>query len=313
MRYKKLGTTDLNVSVVSLGTWPMSNQFWGGVDDKDSIATIQCAIDHGINLIDSAPCYGNGHAEEVMGKAIAGRRDKVVVATKCGLYRNFADTFCNDLRPIAIRKELDDSLRRIGVDVIDLYQIHKPDPETPLEVTMEELRKQQKAGKIRYIGVSNFDTALTAEAGKYATIDSIQPRYSLLSRADEGYIKASHQHNIGVLSFGSLDGGLLSGKYTKPPQFGQGDMRKNFYHYFEEPMFSKFMELQALLRQMAEKYGKPVSQVSINWVAQQPYMTSALVGAKTPEQIAQNAGAGEWELSDADLKAIDEAQRRIFG
>ena len=181
MRYKRLGNSSLEVSVVGLGTWAIGGDFWGKVDDDRSIRTIQRAVDCGINLIDTAPAYGGGHAERIVGQAIKGRRDKVVIATKCGIVKQ-GGRITRNLKPESIRKEVDDSLTRLGVDVIDLYQIHWPDANTPLEDTLNEMEKLRDAAKIRYIGVSNFDRKLMEEAASITEIVSLQPQYSLLDR-----------------------------------------------------------------------------------------------------------------------------------
>lgn len=315
MRYKELGKTGLKVSVVGMGTWPISNQYWGPTESEQSLATLKEALDCGINLIDTAPCYGDGLAERLIGEAVKGRRDKAVIATKCGLYRVFGNEFDfgNDLRPAAIRHEIECSLKRLGTDYIDIYQIHFPDPQTPMEATFAELEKLRAEGKFKCLGISNFNFDQTEAASKLAKIDCMQPRYSLLSRESERLNRACLAHGIGVLSYGSLDGGILTGKHTKVPEFKAGDMRYKFYHYFQEPLFSQCMRLVAVLREIAEAHGKPVSHVAINWVAQQEFITSTLCGAKKPEQIRENAAAGDWELSTAELKRISDTYDGIFG
>ena len=179
-----LGSSTLRVSVVSLGTWVFGGDNWGKVDDNESIATIQKAIELGINLIDTAPIYGDGHAEEIVGKAIKGKRDKVFIATKCGL-RKRERTFIHDLSPSQIRKELEHSLSRLNIDSVDLYQCHWPDPKTPIEATLEEMLKMQSEGKINNIGVSNFDQPLLEKALRFAPVVCNQVHYSLLERSVE--------------------------------------------------------------------------------------------------------------------------------
>lgn len=313
MRYKRLGNSDLVVSVVGLGTWAIGGDFWGSVDDALSIKTIQRAIDCGINLIDTAPAYGNGHAERIVGEAIKGRRDKVIIATKCGVLRD-GPRFIRTLKPETIRKEIDESLRRLGVDVIDLYQIHWPDKNTPLEDSVNELVKLRQAGKFRYLGVSNFDTKLMEQIISMTDIVSLQPQYSLLERSiEKDVLPFCREKGIGVLTYGSLGGGILTGKFKERPKLEKGDHRDRFYPFFHEPLWSKAMQLVDVLREIAYEVGKPVAHVAINWVNQQEGVTSALVGAKTPEQAEQNAGAGEWELSEEHLKRIEAAYKNIFG
>ena len=307
MEYRKLGLSDLEVSAVGLGTWALGNDYFGEVDDAESIAAIQAGLDAGINLIDTAPAYGAGHAEEIVGKAIQGRRDQVVVATKAGVIRT-KDDFIKTLKPESIRKEIDDSLRRLNVDVIDLYQIHWPDPKTPLEDALEEFVKIREQGKYRYLGVSNFSTQEMDKAREMAGIVSLQPQYSLLKRKIENNILPyCRKYNLGVLSYGTLAGGILTGKYREIPEFEEGDNRADFYPFFKEPTWSKVQKFLDVPREMAEKKGLTVAQLAINWTLSQAGITSALVGAKHPKQAQENAAAGDLKLSARELDRIEEA------
>ncbi len=307
MQYRTLGTSNLSVSVVGLGTWAMGNDFWGRVDDDQSVRAIQEAIDNGINLIDTAPAYGAGHAEKVVGKAIHGRRDEVVVATKVGIIRT-EDDFIRNLKPESMEREIDDSLRRLGVDTIDLYQIHWPDPDTPLESSMETLNKMKEAGKIRHIGVSNFSVKLLEQARAVVDVVSVQPQFSLLHRKEESsLLPYCAKNNIGVLGYGSLAGGILTGKFHEIPTLEEGDNRDQFYRFFQEPTWSKVQRVLDVLRAIAEERSVTVAQVAINWAIAQRGMTTALVGAKNPSQARANAAAGEWSLSDEDLSRINSA------
>ncbi len=285
----------------------MGDDFFGHVDDDESVAAIQAAIDHGITLIDTAPAYGAGHAEEVVGKALSGRRDKVVVATKCGIVRT-ADDFVRNLKPESIRQEIDDSLRRLNVDTIDLYQIHWPDPDTPLEDTVAELLKHQQAGKFRYLGVSNFPPKLLEQIQGMSGIISTQPQYSMLDRRIEGdVLPYAREHDLGILSYGTLAGGILTGKYKEIPEFEEGDNRAAFYNFFKEPIWSGIQKLLYELQMIATKRGVTPAQVAINWTFQQPGITTALVGAKRPSQAEANAAAGTWLLSEGEIKTITAA------
>ncbi len=312
MRRQYLGSSDLHVSVVGLGTWAIGGDFWGETDDAQSIQAIQTALDSGINLIDTAPAYGAGHAETVVGKAIAGRRDEVVIATKCGVVRT-KDGFERNLKPESVRQEVEDSLRRLQTDVIDLYQIHWPDVDTPLEDTLAALKDLQQQGKFRYLGVSNFGPELMEQVMREMDLVSLQPQYSLLQRdIEQETLPFCRRHNIGVLSYGSLAAGVLTGKFKERPAFAEGDQRYHFYPFFEEPLWSQAQELVGVLREIAESRGKPTAQAAINWVVQQDGITSALVGCKTPDQARQNAAAGTWTLTDEEWQIIDGAYRRIF-
>jgi len=309
MEYRTLGSSALKVSVVGLGTWALGDDFWGSVNDSDSIMAIHAAIDVGINLIDTAPAYGAGHSEEVVGKAIRDRRDKVVLATKVGILRT-KGSFVRNLKPESVRTEVDDSLRRLGTDVIDLWQIHWPDASTPLEETIGEIIRIREQGKIRYLGVSNFDVELIERTRALTEVVSLQPHYSLLERTiDKELLPYCADQKIGILGYGTLAGGLLTGKFKEIPKFQAGDHRDDFYHFFKEPVFGKVQKLLGVLGDVARERGKTVAQVAINWAISQRGITSALVGAKSATQAQQNAVAGEFTLTDAELAQIERGYR----
>lgn len=311
MQRRRLGKSNLDVSVVGLGTWAMGDDFFGSVDDNQSIEAIQSAIDSGINFIDTAPAYGAGHSEEVVGRAIKGRREEVVLATKVGIVRTPDGGFERNLQPESIRQEVEDSLRRLGVDTIDLYQIHWPDPKTPMEDSLEALVKIREQGKFRYLGVSNFDTSQMTEAEKQAGIVSLQPQYSLLVReAEDDLLPFCREHNLGVLSYGTLAGGILTGKFREIPELPEGDYRDQFYQFFKEPEWTAIQGLLNEIRTVADELGVTPAQVSARWAIQQPGITTALVGAKNADQAAANAKAGEFELEQSHLERIEEAHRR---
>jgi len=308
-----LGSSTLRVSVVSLGTWVFGGDNWGKVDDKESIASIQKAIEVGINLIDTAPVYGNGHAEEIVGKAIKGNRDKVFIATKCGLQKKDR-TFIHDLRPAEIRKELEQSLARLHTDYIDLYQCHWPDPKTPIEATLEEMLKMRSEEKIHYIGVSNFDLPLLKKALRVAPVASIQVHYSLLERSVEErhLLQFCKKSGVGVMTYGSLGGGILTGKYKNPPTFPKKDARRFFYPFYNEPEWGRYHGFVEAIQKIAQEKRKPLVQVALNWLIQQSGVTTALVGARTIEQVEKNAQAIQGELSERDLIQIKEIYHRFF-
>ncbi len=313
MEKRKLGWTDLKVSKVGLGTWAMGDDFWGAVDDNESIRTIQTALDSGINLVDTAPAYGRGHSEEVIGKAIKGRRDQAILATKVGIDKSADGSIRRDLSPASVTREVEDSLRRLAVEVIDLYQIHWPDANTPIEDTLEVLIKAKDAGKFRYLGVSNFDTSLMDQVRGITDLATLQPPFSLLQRDIEAEILPyCHEHNIGVLSYGTLSGGILTGKFREYPTFEKGDNRHKFYPAFNPKIWDKVQKVVDVLREIASARGVPVAQVGINWATAQPGMTCALVGAKRPDQAVSNAGAGDWELTTEELQRIQEAYAATF-
>ncbi|MBC8570595.1 aldo/keto reductase [Zongyangia hominis] len=315
MRFKKLGNTDLNVSVIGAGTWAIGGDFWGPADDKNSIETLRTAIDAGVTLVDTAPAYGRGHAEKIVGEAIKGVRDKVILATKCAIrWDDQTSPVYKDCSPEYITYGIDKSLKNLGVDTIDLMQIHWPEPvqKTPFEDTMAALMKAKDQGKIRYIGVSNFSPAQMDACRKAGEVVSIQPQFSLIYRDEQHLLEYAKAHGMGVLTYGSLGSGVLSGKYKELPKFGPGDNRANFYDFFQEPKWSKCMQLVEVLRSIAADHNVPVGQVAINWTTQNDLVTSALVGMRTPEQALQNVAAANWELSEKEIAYINSEYDRIF-
>jgi aryl-alcohol dehydrogenase-like predicted oxidoreductase len=315
MRYEKIGSID-NVSVVGLGTWAMGGDFWGAIDEQEAIEAIAASLDNGVTLIDTAPIYGKGVSETIVGKGIKGyARDKVIIATKCGINWSTGATQ-NNLSASGIAYEVEESLKRLGTDYIDLYQCHWPDRiGTPIAETMEALMKLKKAGKIREIGVSNFSPAQMDECRAAGELASLQPQYSLLCKdiEENGILDYCRKNNVAILSYGSLGAGALTGKFKEPPKDENGDHRANFYSFFAPEVWPKVVKLLAVLEDIATAHGKPVAQVSINWVAQQKGMTCALVGAKNKKQAIMNAEAGSWMLTDDELATIDSEYAKIFG
>jgi Predicted oxidoreductases (related to aryl-alcohol dehydrogenases) len=308
-----LGASALRVSVVSLGTWVFGGDNWGKVDDNESIASIQKAIELGINLIDTAPVYGDGHAEEILGKAIQGNRDKVFIATKCGLQKK-ERAFIHDLRPSQIRKDLELSLARLNIERIDLYQCHWPDPKTPIEATLEEMLKMQAEGKISHIGVSNFNLPLLEKALRVAPVASIQVHYSLLERSIEEshLLEFCKKNGVGVMTYGSLGGGLLTGKYKNLPTFPKKDARRFFYPFYNGQEWRRYHGFVEAIRKIAQEKNKPLVQVALNWLIQQSGVTTALVGARIMEQVEKNAQTIQWELSGSDLIQIEKIYHNFF-
>ena len=319
MHYRPLGKTDMQLPVVSFGAWAIGGWMWGGADDDAAIRAIHAAVDHGMTCIDTAPAYGMGHSETLVGDAIADRRDKVLIATKCGLRWDeeegqfFFDTVDNDktpqkmyknLRPASVRAECEASLRRLKTDYIDLYQCHWPDATTPIADTMGVLLELQQEGKIRAFGVSNFTVDMLQECLTHGRIESDQPRYNALDRTiEEDVLPFCREHDLAVLAYSPIEQGLLSGKIGPERQFKPGDQRLN------KPLFShgnrtKILDMLASLRPMADGYNATFTQLFIAWVTAQPGITSALVGARTEKQACENAAAGNIVLSDEDEKAI---------
>ena len=319
MKYRKLGSTDLECSVIGLGTWGMGGVGWarsGKANDEVSVSVIRRAIELGINLIDTAQPYGMGHSEELIGEAIKGQREKVILADKCVSFRKDDLTKAvRDWRPEVLRFQLEGSLTRLGVDQIDLYQVHWPDPQHPLKDAFEELNKMREEGLVRYIGVSNFTPELIEEAKEYCPIVSVQPPYCLLNRkAEEEMLPYCAQKNRGVLTYGSLGGGILTGKYTERPEFDPAmgrDIRSGFYPYYSEENWPKTTKLVDFMRQIAERNNVPVTYVAIAWVLSRTSVTTALVGARTIEQLEMNAAASEFELSQEDVQALTQLSDEV--
>lgn len=320
MMQREIGSSGLRASAIGLGTWAIGGWMWGGTDEQQSIAAIQASIDEGVSLIDTAPAYGQGRAEEIVGQAIKGRRDKVVLATKCGLvWHTTKGThfFDYDGKPVhrylgadSIVHEVEQSLKRLGTDHIDLYITHWQDRTTPISETMEALQKLKEQGKIRAIGASNVSPdeleAYLAAGGP----DALQEEYSMIKREIETtLLPACRQHNIAMLSYSSLALGLLSGRIGPDRVFKGDDLRR------ENPRFSlaNRQKVEALMRDIApvvEAHGATPAQVVIAWTLQQPGITFALCGARNPAQARENAAAGCLRLAPAEVDSISAAARR---
>ncbi len=303
MEYRKIPGTDCSISVIGLGTWVLGGDSWSGAKITESLEAVAAAVDSGINFIDTAPIYGNGISEEIVGKAITGKRDKIILATKCGLTVNAGRVLVN-LTPQSIIREVEDSLRRLQTDYIDLYQCHWPDPKTPLEDTMKTLVQLKEQGKIRYIGISNFELPLIKRARELADVVTLQNQFSLLTRdLEKEIIPHCREKGIGVLTYGALGGGILSGKYITPPKFRGSDARSFFYKHYQGKAFEQTKELLRLM----ERFNKPLHQVAINWVRQTPGVTSVLVGCRNAQQVHSNVQALDWDLPSEGILELTKA------
>lgn len=307
MKRRFLGDSGLEVSAVALGTWAMggSIETWGPVDDGESIAAIHQALDCGINLIDTAPVYGLGHSEQIVGNAIQGRRGEVLLATKCGLpiasTRNGYPPRC--LAPASILRECEQSLRRLRTDVIDLYLCHWPDPDTPILDTMEALVGLREQGKIRAIGLSNFSCEQVAAAREFGTIHCLQSPFSMVARRTaEDLVPFCREHGMGVLAYSPLAKGLLTGKFREKDTFDGVRARDPD---FIGKRYLRNLRMLESLRPIAEAYDKTLTQLVINWTASQPGITAPVVGAKRASQVLENAGGVGWSIRDEDRLRID--------
>jgi aryl-alcohol dehydrogenase-like predicted oxidoreductase len=315
MELRQLGSSELKVTPVVFGAWAIGGWFWGGTDDRDAVTAIRAAVDAGINTIDTAPMYGFGHSEEVVGTAIKGIRDRVIVATKCGLRWNRVDgefhfvaqdtenkshQIFKVLKADSIVEECELSLRRLGIDTIDLYQCHWPDLSTPLDETMTALLRLKEQGKIRAIGVSNFTPAMMETSLKTAPVASDQPKYSLLARDIEAdVLPFCKQSNIGLIVYSPIAQGLLTGKVTMDRQFAPGDLRVNT-PWFKPENRQRVLDALGKIKPIADAHSATLGQVAINWIINTPGVTSAIVGARTAEQVKENVDATRFALSEQE-------------
>jgi aryl-alcohol dehydrogenase-like predicted oxidoreductase len=312
MKINRLGNTDIRLSAIGLGTWAIGGGGygfgWGPQDDKQSIATIHRALDLGINWIDTAPVYGLGHSEEIVGQAIKGKRDKLIISTKCGIVWGEDRNIDFNLDRESVRAEVDESLKRLKIDVIDLYQIHKPIPEEKIEEAWSVLADMVKDGKIRYAGVSSFTLEQLKRVQPIHPVAFLQPEYNMLEPwIEEDILEYCAEYNVGVISYSPMASGLLTGKFTKEKfeSLPVDDWRREEDPHFQEPQFSANLQLVEKLRPIAERNRKTLSQLAIAWVLRRPEVTSAIVGARRPSQIEQTVPAGDWVLSDKDKKELD--------
>ncbi|NOY77053.1 MAG: aldo/keto reductase [Calditrichaeota bacterium] len=307
METRQLGTDGPFLTEIGLGTWAIGGPWdwgWGKQDDEESIAAIRKALELGVNWIDTAAIYGLGHAEEVVARAIEGRRSEVFLATKCGLVWDDRGRVKNNLQPDSIRKEAEDSLRRLKTDVIDLYQIHWPDPNASLARAWETMVKLKKEGKVRYIGVSNFDVPQLKKCLKIAPVQSLQPPYHLLRREIEAEILPFCEENgIGVVVYSPMASGLLTGAFD-PGRLAPDDWRHKVPD-FREPKLSKILAFVDKLRPIAERHGKTVGNLAVAWTLRNPAVTSAIVGARTVQQVEENVRAAGWRLTEEEIEEIE--------
>ncbi|MBK1650363.1 aldo/keto reductase [Rhabdochromatium marinum] len=309
MQFITLPNTELTVSRIGLGTWAIGGWMWGGSDEETSIQTILRATEQGITLIDTAPVYGFGRSEELVGKAIAqhGRREDLVIATKTALEWNDAQSSVwRNASRARIEREVEDSLRRLGTDYIDLYQVHWPDPQTPIAETAEAMRALFEAGKIRAIGVSNFSPAQCEEFRAVAPLHSVQPPYNLFERQIEAdLLPWAREHEVAALCYGAICRGLLSGRMQPDTQFDGDDLRLSDPK-FQPPRFEQYLAAVEDLKTLAsERGGHSVLGLALRWLLQQYDNNIALWGARHPGQLSALEDAFGWTLSEADLAEIE--------
>jgi len=317
MQYRPLGQSGIEASVVALGTWAIGGWMWGGTEEQDALEAIETALDEGVNLIDTAPAYGLGRAEELVGKAVAGRRDRVIIATKCGLVWHvdqgeyFFDEYDKKvhkyLGPESIRYEIEQSLRRLKTDYIDLYQTHWQDASTPIEETMAALLDLKCEGKIAAIGVSNATVDQIEEYRRLGAVDCDQEQYNMLDRhIEETLLPYCHEHAIAMLAYSPLAKGLLTGKMGPDHEF-RGDDHRQSLAMFSRESRGKVAEMLKAIKPIAADRKLTVSQAVLAWTLAQPGLTHVLVGARNHEQARENAEAGGVVLTQSELAQIDKA------
>jgi aryl-alcohol dehydrogenase-like predicted oxidoreductase len=310
---KKLGINGPDITRIGLGTWAIGGAgwkyAWGSQDDNDSVAVIHEALDSGINWVDTAAVYGFGHSEEVVGRALVGRRDKVLVATKCGRRAGPGGSIVSLLDAASVREELEDSLRRLKTDWIDLYQVHWPDPDPKIEEAWAEIARAVQAGKVRYAGVSNFSPAQIQRLQGILPVTSLQPPYSMLSRdIEKDILPFCGASGIGVICYSPLQMGILTGAFSRErvASLARDDLRGS-NSYFVEPGLSRNLALVEKLRPVAARHGRSVGELALAWVLSRPEVTAAIVGGRRPGQAKALAGAADWMLSREDLSEITKA------
>lgn len=311
MKKKKLGNTEFEITSIGLGAWAMGGnnwQFgWGWQDDNQSIKAIHKAIDKGFNWIDTAAVYGLGHAEEVVAKALKGMREKPYIFTKCELRWNEKGEIYGCMKRESIKEECEASLKRLQVEIIDLYQIHWPNPDNEIEEGWETLQELKKEGKIKYSGVSNFSVSQMERISKIAPISSLQPPYSLSQPdAEKEIIPYCEKNNIGVIIYSPMMSGLLSGKMTREriSKLPDDDWRKRSPE-FQEPKLTKNLLIVDKLKEIGKKYNVEAGAIAIAWTLRLSGVTGAIVGARNPEQVDLLISAGSVKLDEDDINELN--------
>ena len=306
MEFTEINNTNVRISRIGLGTWAIGGWMWGGADDAAAIATIHRALDAGVTLIDTAPAYGQGHSEEIVGRALEGRRDGAVIATKVALEWDQHGVPHRNASARRIRTEVEDSLRRLRTDRIDIYQVHWPDPGTPMEETAKAMGALYDAGLIRAVGVSNFSPAQLEEFAKYAPLHTVQPPYNLFERGVEhDVLPYVREHGLTALTYGALCRGLLSGRIDERTTFSGDDLRGTDPK-FQAPRLAQYLLAVGHLDELARRrFGKRVIHLALRWVLDQPGVGAALWGARRPDQLDALPGALDFTLDQPDKTEID--------
>lgn len=312
MQTRQLGNSDIEITVLGFGAWAIGGGGWvgsmGPQNEADSVPAIHAALDHGMNWIDTAALYGLGHSEEVVARAIARTNPRPHIFTKCERVWDQNGNVGASLKAASIRRECEDSLRRLKVDAIDLYQIHWPEPDEDIEEGWTEMARLKEEGKVRWIGVSNFSVSQMKRAQSIAPITSLQPPYSLVTREVEREILPySKANNIGVIVYSPMSAGLLTGTMTKErvANFAEEDWRRRLPN-FQEPLLSRNLRMVEHLREIGKRHGRSPGEVAVAWTLDHSAVTGAIVGARSPKQIEGIVGAAEFRLTPSERDEIEQ-------
>jgi aryl-alcohol dehydrogenase-like predicted oxidoreductase len=313
MQTHQLGNSDMKISVLGFGAWAIGGGGWvgsmGPQNEADSIPAIHAALDRGMNWIDTAALYGLGHSEQVVARALAGRNPRPYIFTKCERSWDKNGNVGASLKGASIRRECEDSLRRLKVDRIDLYQIHWPEPDEDIEEGWTEMARLQEEGKVRWIGVSNFSVSQMKRAQRIAPITSLQPPYSLVTRdVEREILPYCESNNIGVIVYSPMSAGLLTGAMTKErvANFADEDWRRRLPN-FQEPLLSRNLRLVEHMREIGKRHRRSPGEVAIAWTLHHPAVTGAIVGARSPKQIEGIIGAADFRLAASEVDEIERA------
>jgi aryl-alcohol dehydrogenase-like predicted oxidoreductase len=316
METRVLGNSNLQITRIGVGAWAMGGGgwtwSWGPQDDEESIAAIKQALDLGINWIDTAAVYGLGHSEEVVARALKGRSNRPYIFTKCERVWDERGKIGGSLKAESIRRECEASLRRLQIDVIDLYQIHWPEPDADIEEGWTEMARLREEGKVRFIGVSNFTVQQMKRAMKIAPITSLQPPYSIVAReVEEDILPFCMRNNIGVIVYSPMYSGLLAGAMTRQriANFAPDDWRRRDQN-FQEPNLSRNLRLVEVLREVGKRHGRTPGEVAIAWTLHNQAVTGAIVGVRSPEQVRGIIGATQFRLNDKEVMEIEDALKQ---
>ncbi|MBQ1482568.1 MAG: aldo/keto reductase [Erysipelotrichaceae bacterium] len=315
MKYKKIDRLGIEISSIALGTWGIGAAGWGDVKDSESIDTIRYMIERGVNVIDTAPVYGLGHAEEIVGQALKGIRDKVFLISKCGITRKKATGFgkdgpVRDSSPEMILSQVEESLQRLQTDHLDALLIHWPDVNTPFAETAQALKKLKEEGKIRFSGICNFEDSQIDEFALTGELDIAQYQYSLLEKKWSRNLHKYAQQGVATMAYGALGGGILTGAFRKIPDFAADDMRLNFYPFFKPERFEKTMPLLDVMEQIAQAHGVPIGEVALNYTASHPDISMALVGCSKPHHAKMNCDAMDWQMTKEEREVLEQAAEK---